>query len=74
MGSYGVKTTVDKSWVDNFNKNGVRLCMAKATKDASGKDVFNVIALTRDKIAPNIDVEWTDEYAIEASTVAFNQG
>ncbi|KAH6951154.1 hypothetical protein BKA56DRAFT_605951 [Ilyonectria sp. MPI-CAGE-AT-0026] len=48
--------------------------MAKATKDASGKEIYSVIAKTLNQLAPMLDVSWTDEYQIQATTIVFNKG
>ncbi|ETS81272.1 hypothetical protein PFICI_06274 [Pestalotiopsis fici W106-1] len=74
MGSYSVTIQLDNAWIDNFNKTGMKLCMAKATKDSSGKEYFNVIAKTVDSVQPQMTITWVEEYKIEATAITFSKG
>ncbi|KZZ89164.1 hypothetical protein AAL_07812 [Moelleriella libera RCEF 2490] len=74
MATYSVIIRLDNFWVDNFNNTNMKLCMAKATKDGTGKEVYNVIAKTSDTVQPTMTFTWTDEYKIEATTTTFSKG
>ncbi|KAM5343299.1 hypothetical protein ACJ41O_014265 [Fusarium nematophilum] len=70
-----VTISIDPTWVSNFNSQGTySLCMARAVKDPSGKEVMNVIAQTITQFEPNVQFEWVDEFTINATTTAFNDG
>lgn len=74
MTTYHVSIKLEGKWAENFKMSDTRLCMAKAVKEAGGKERFNIIAITSPVEQANIAVTWTDEYQIGATTQLFTHG
>jgi len=78
MAQYTVKITIDPFWVDQFNKGGYALIMAKGVGSPDSPDItYNVVAQTygnNGNVMPTMDIQWTDTYQLAGTQQVFQDG
>ncbi|RSL63053.1 hypothetical protein CEP54_005377 [Fusarium duplospermum] len=72
MATKTLNLRVDDAMTRQLNQQGYKLCFATGVQ-AGGRVNYNVIASTN-HVAPNITIQWEEEYAIAGSTSSFQPG
>ncbi|KAJ0341216.1 hypothetical protein COL154_008976 [Colletotrichum chrysophilum] len=71
---YTLTVNVDPKWVSAWSKiPGMKLCFATAVGSGSSATFSNVVAYTHN-IAPNVTIQWGNNYRIAGSTNNFSNG